>query len=56
MIGPIEAYRADPEDFARNLWANLVSDAITIAIVVVLILAIRPKVAGPLVGAVIEAS
>lgn len=56
MTGPVAAYRADPDDFARNLWANLASDLITIAVVVAIILIIRPRVAAPIVGAVIEAS
>ena len=57
MIGPIASYRADPDDFTRNLWANVVGSAVVIAVVVVLILATRARRPTPgIVGAVIEAS
>lgn len=55
MIGPLESYRRDPQDFAVNLWANVASSALVVLAVLVLIYAFRPA-APAAVEAVIEAS
>ena len=55
MIGPLEAFGRDPDDFAVNLWANVAGSAIVIGAVVLLIILFRPA-APAAVEAVIEAS
>lgn len=54
-VGPLEAYRRDPVDFTVQTWANITGSAVVIAVVILLVLLVRPAVPRT-VDAIVEAS